>query len=227
MTGECRTILCFGDSNTHGTRALRFIGDQRRHPKGTRWPDVMAAQLGAGWDVIAEGHPGRTTVMDDPIEGPHRNGLRILRAVLESHRPIDLVILMLGTNDLKARFGMAAADVALGVQRLMSEVTSAACGPGSDAPAIVIAAPVCTSENGVFTEIFAGAREKSADLPARLKELAQRHGVGFADCNNVASVDRVDGIHLDADAHQAIGQLMAKTVNDYMNERGTQDAEGN
>ena len=227
MTDEQRTVLCFGDSNTHGTRALRFLGDQRRHPKGARWPDVMAKMLGSGWDVIAEGHPGRTTVLDDPIEGNHRNGVRVLRALLESHRPIDLVIIMLGTNDLKARFGMAAADVALGVQRLMVEVSTAACGPGGATPEILIAAPVRVTETGVFTEIFAGAQEKADALPGHLRHLAERHGVGFVDCNEVARVDPNDGVHLDARAHLSIGQLITGAVLDHLKKKGTEHAQGN
>ncbi len=101
-----KTILCFGDSNTHGTRALQYPGDARRHPRDARWPNVLASQLGAGYEVIAEGHPGRTTVWADPIEGEHKSGVAMLPALLETHRPIDLVIIMLGTNDLKVRFSV-------------------------------------------------------------------------------------------------------------------------
>ena len=111
-----RTILCFGDSNTHGTRAMRRPDDRRRFSKEDRWTGIMASCLGDDWTVVEEGLPGRTTVFDDPIEGQHKNGLRMLRGLLESHREIDLVIIMLGTNDLKFRFSVSATDIALGAE---------------------------------------------------------------------------------------------------------------
>ena len=211
-----RSVLCFGDSNTHGTRAMRTPTDKHRHPKPQRWPSVMATALGEDWDVIAEGHPGRTTVHDDPIEGAHKNGFRVLHALLESHRPLDLVILMLGTNDLKARFGLSAHDIMLGVQRLVGELQRSDCGPEGRAPAVLVVAPVAVSETGIFTEIFAQAAAKSAELPNLLCAMAARSGAGFVDLNPVASIDPVDGIHLDAQAHAAIGAQIAQAVQDHM-----------
>ena len=101
-----RTVLCYGDSNTHGTPPMADLDAAGRFDAQTRWTCVAAQALGSGWTLIEEGQPGRTTVHDDPIEGPHRNRLRILPAILESHAPIDVVVLMLGTNDLKARFSV-------------------------------------------------------------------------------------------------------------------------
>lgn len=209
-----RTVLCFGDSNTHGTRALRSVGDCRRFSKELRWPSVMGARLGAQWDVIAEGHPGRTSVFDDSIEGPHKNGQTALPALLETHRPIDLVIVMLGTNDCKARFGQSAHDIALGVQRLVGAICASDCGPEGRAPRVLLVAPVPVMETGVFAQIFTGAEAKSQTLAGHLKEVAARHHVQFADMGAVTQVDPVDGIHLSADAHAAIGLAMAKAVRD-------------
>lgn len=206
------SILCFGDSNTHGTRAMRTATDRRRFDKPDRWPSVMARALGPAWDVISEGHPGRTAVLDDPIEGAHKNGLRALHALLESHRPLDLVIVMLGTNDLKARFGMSAHDIALGIQRLVLDIRRSDSGPNNTPPQVLIVAPVTVIETGALGEIFAGGTAKSNALPAILKTLAQTHDVGFVDSNGVATVDPVDGIHLDAAAHAAIGAAMADAV---------------
>ena len=87
-------ILCYGDSNTHGTTPLTRIGVFERHAPGDRWPDVMAASLGQGHTVISEGLPGRTTVHDDPVEGGIRNGLTVLPAILHSHKPLDLMLLL-------------------------------------------------------------------------------------------------------------------------------------
>lgn len=213
MTGaQTRSILCFGDSNTHGTRAMRDQGDRGRHAKGQRWPDIMAAQLGAAWDVVAEGHPGRTAVFDDPIEGTHKNGLRCLQALLESHRPLDLVIVMLGTNDLKARFNASASDISLGLQRLVVDICRSDSGAEGAAPQVLLAAPVPIVETGALADIFAGGAAKSLAVPALLQQVAARQGVGFVELGAVASVDLIDGIHLDEAAHVSIGAAMADAV---------------
>ena len=117
-----RTVLCFGDSNTHGTPPVPNLGASGRYDRSARWPTLMAGHLGADWHVIEEGHPGRTTVHDDPIEGAHRNGLTVLPSLLESHKPLDVVILMLGTNDLKGRFSVNATDIALSLERLIGVI---------------------------------------------------------------------------------------------------------
>ncbi|MGZ2257267.1 SGNH/GDSL hydrolase family protein [Roseobacter sp. A03A-229] len=191
---------------------MRTADDRTRHARALRWPNVMAKKLGAGWEVIAEGHPGRTAVFDDPIEGSHKNGQAALPVLLESHRPLDLVIVMLGTNDLKARFGQSAHDIALGLRRLALDIATCDSGPGGRAPEVLLAAPPCTKEAGVLAETFAGAEEKSAELPGLLAAVAVRQSVHFADMDAVADVDPVDGVHLSADAHAAIGAQMCKAV---------------
>ena len=92
-----RSVLLFGESNTHGTRPMPDLDFQGRFGREERWTGRLAKLL-PDWEVIAEGHPGRTTVHDDPVEGEHRNGLTVLPALLESHRPIDVVLVMLGTE---------------------------------------------------------------------------------------------------------------------------------
>lgn len=212
-----RTALCFGDSNTHGTIAMRTPTDRRRHPLESRWTSVLARQLKDSWHIIPEGHPGRTSVFNDPIEGHHKNGLSALKAILESHRPLDLVVLMLGTNDLKARFSVSAHDIALGLQRLVAEVNASDCGPDGKAPRVLLVAPVAVLEVGIFDQIFAGANQKSKQLPALIETIAQNNAAAFLDANRVATVDPVDGIHLDTTAHDAIGKALAETISDLFN----------
>ena len=207
-----RTVLCFGDSNTHGTMAMRFATDRRRHPKAHRWTSVMAGQLGPDWDVISEGHPGRTAVFDDPVEGVHKNAMRSLQTILESHRPLDLVLVMLGTNDLKSRFSASAHNVALGVQRVVMEIGRSDCGPEGQPPKVLLVAPVEVDETGIFTEVFSGAADKARALVGLLRDVAERQNAGFLNTNEVARVDPVDGIHLDATAHDAIGRAAARSV---------------
>ena len=124
-------ILCFGDSNTWGYAPV----SADRYPADVRWTGVMAHLLGDRFHVTEEGQNGRTTVWDDPLEGGHKNGLVYLTACLESHHPIDLVILMLGTNDLKARFSLTALDISLGAERLVQTIQKSVWGPRGNAPA--------------------------------------------------------------------------------------------
>ena len=207
-----RTLLCFGDSNTHGTIALDRLGAFKRHDRNVRWPGVAASRLGADWHVIEEGHPGRTTVHDDPIEGPHRNGLTVLPSLLESHQPIDLVALMLGTNDLKPRFSVTPTDISLSVERLIKVIQASKSGPDQTAPEILVVAPVPIIETAVLKDIFAGGAAKSEELSVLYQLVADRMDCGFIDAGKHAKVDPVDGVHLDEDAHLAIGSAISKKI---------------
>lgn len=203
-------ILVFGDSNSHGTKPLPSRGLLDRHPPAARWPDVMARVLGA--DVVTEGQPGRTTVHDDPVEGRHKNGLRILPALLESHRPLDLVIVLLGTNDCKARFGLRGWDIAAGIGTLAQVVLASGSGPDGAAPRVLLVAPVPVEEAGALAEMFQGARARSRAIAPALKEEADRLGCAFFDAGRVAEVAGLDGVHLAADAQVALGLAMAEAV---------------
>jgi lysophospholipase L1-like esterase len=119
-----RSVLCYGDSNTFGTATV--ARPDGRYAPDERWPGVLRGALGPGWLVIEEGLGGRTTVSDDPVEGADRNGRTYLYPCLRSHRPLDVVAIMLGSNDLKHRFGKTAWDIAEGVGVLVTIVKTAA-----------------------------------------------------------------------------------------------------
>ena len=204
-------ILCYGDSNTWGY--IPQTAD--RYPRAVRWTGVMAERLGNRFDVIEEGQNGRTTVWDDPLEGD-KNGLRYLPACLESHKPLDLVILMLGTNDLKARFSLTALDISFGVERLTQVILQSGCGTGSRTPAILLAAPPPVLPQGDLAEMFLGAREKSMQLAGRFAAVAQRCGCAFLDVSQVISVDPADGIHYSPQAHNQLGNAMADCVHSIL-----------
>lgn len=210
--GGGRTLLCFGDSNTHGTTALAGPLDMGRFDRATRWPGVAAAALGPGWHVIEEGHPGRTTVHADPVEGGHKSGIAALPVLLESHRPLDVVAILLGTNDLKARFSMGPADVAQALERLVACVRGSDAGPGGSAPGVLLVAPVPVGETGIFAAMFAGAAGKSRALAPLVSAAAARAGAGFLDAGLHAAVDPLDGIHLTAEGHRALGAAIAAAV---------------
>lgn len=120
-----KTILCYGDSNTWGYSPAT----QDRYGRDERWTGVLRNEIGEGYLVIEKGLGGRTTVWDDPVEGRHKNGETYLLPCLESHQPIDLVIILLGTNDLKRRFCVGAFDIAQGAGGLVRIVQKSETGP--------------------------------------------------------------------------------------------------
>lgn len=207
-----RTVLCFGDSNTHGTPPATALGASGRYDRSTRWPALMAQHLGADWHVIEEGHPGRTTVHDDPIEGAHRNGLTVLPSMLESHKPIDVVVLMLGTNDLKGRFSVNPTDIALSLERLIGVIRSFACGPDGTDPQILLVSPPPIVEVGCLAEMFEGGAAKSHGLAAKIAAAATRTNVSFLDAGAHIVVSPIDGIHYDTKAHATLARVLARAL---------------
>ncbi len=206
-----RTIMLFGDSNTHGTMPMPDLDGNGRFSRDERWAGRLAKLL-PDWEVIAEGHPGRTTVHDDPVEGAHRNGLTVLPALLESHKPLDVVLIMLGTNDLKERFSVNACDIALSLERLVRVILASGSGPGNGAPGVLLVAPPPIIEVGCLAGMFAGGAAKSRALPAEIKAAAARVGVPFLDAGQVVKVSPVDGIHYDAEANPLLAEAFATAM---------------
>jgi lysophospholipase L1-like esterase len=185
---------------------------RERFGRTERWPGVMQAALGSEWLVVEEGLPGRTTVHDDPLEGAHKNGLAHLKTSLESHRPIDVLIIMLGTNDLKMRFSVPPVDIARGIRVLCETALASDAGPNSGAPKLLVIAPVPIAEAGCLAEMYGGGAEKSHRLAQLYQAEAERLGAGFLDAGKVARTSPVDGIHLGADQHRRIGEAVAEAV---------------
>jgi lysophospholipase L1-like esterase len=209
---SARVALCYGDSNTHGTSPLADRQSVRRLEPEERWPGVLAAELGAGWRVIEEGLGGRTTVHPDPISGVWKNGMAVLPAVLESHRPIDVVALMLGTNDLKERFHVPAVEIAESVEALVIAIRRSGCGPADGAPKVLVICPPPVLEAGCLAEIFAGAAVKSRMLAGYYAAAAARQGAAFLDAGGVIASSPVDGVHFDAGEHAKLGRAVAEAL---------------
>ena len=183
--------------------------------------------LSAG-DSLAEGAPtragrtlrgdcrglnGRTTVWPDPVEGEYKSGKSYLTACLESHHPIDLVVILLGTNDLKHRFGQSAWDIARSAAALVQIVMGSAFGPDGSGPEVLLIAPPPTViGDGAFAPMFAGADEKSRDLGKRYGALAAEQGCAFLDAGKVIVSTKLDGIHLDASEQVKLGKAVAGEV---------------
>jgi len=206
-----RTVLCYGDSNTWGSIPMTHLEDRRRFGIGERWPGILRQQLGDDWHVVEEGLPGRTICRDDPVEGSDRNGLTYLLPCLHSHRPLDFVVLKLGTNDLKARFGASAAQIADGLHALV-EIVNANSRLDGKPPRLLIVCPAPILDVGPLRAMFFGGSLKSRQFGALYGAVASQHDALFLDAGAVISSSSIDGIHLEKDAHAIIGGEVAKIV---------------
>jgi lysophospholipase L1-like esterase len=202
-----REILCFGDSNTWGADP----SSTGRFPRDVRWPGVLAAALGPRYFIIEEGLPGRTTVWEDPVEGD-KMGKRHLLPCLQSHLPLDLVILMLGTNDLKKRYSAATTDIAQGVACLLDVIAGSGTGPGGKAPSVLLIAPPPLGKLSGFGPMFEGGSEKSRSFSSLYRELAAIRGYPFLDAGAVIRSSDRDGIHFEADQHKKLAEAIAREV---------------
>ena len=206
-----RTILCYGDSNTWGYDPVSGV----RFGREQRWPGVLARELGDGYYVVEEGLNGRTTVWEDPIF-PHRNGREYLVPCLESHAPLDLVVVALGVNDLKARIGVSASDIADGAGALVETAQKSATGPGGGAPEVLLLAPPPVGDLGDAAEMFEGALEKSRGFSKHYARVADKYGCGLLDLAGLVSVSAIDGVHFEADEHEKIGREVAARVREAL-----------
>ena len=202
-----KNILCFGDSNTWGYDP----STGNRYPGNVRWTGVLRLVLGEGYQVIEEGLNGRTTVWDDPIEG-YKNGMGYLIPCLESQRPIDLVIIMLGTNDLKIRFSVSAYDIGKSMGVLIDVVQKSASGPEDGIPEILIMAPPPVAKLTEFAEMLEGSEVKSKRLAAHYRQQAEEYNCHFLDTSQVIVSSDLDGIHLERGEHRKLGEAVAAEV---------------
>jgi lysophospholipase L1-like esterase len=206
-----KTVLCYGDSNTWGYEPAS--GD--RFPEDVRWPGVLARELGSGYRVIEEGLNARTTVREDPVE-EYKNGKEYLRPCLESHRPLDLVIVALGVNDLKARFFASASDAADGAGVLVAIAQRSGAGPGGSSPAVLLMAPPPVGKLTELAEMFAGAEEKSRGFARQYRRVADKHGCELLDAGELVRSSDLDGIHLEPGEHSKLGEAAAAKVKEML-----------
>ena len=206
-----KTILCYGDSITWGSEPA----SGGRHPFEDRWPSVLQKALGSGAHVIADGLRGRTTGFDEHLAACDRNGVRILPTSLYTHAPLDLVIIMLGSNDMKPAIAGTAHGALQGMRRLVEIVRLNATRDGtSEPPATLIVSPppLCETANPEYAAMFAGGVEQSSMLASLYADLADESGCGFFDAGSVARTSPVDGVHLDAENTRAIGRGLEPVV---------------
>lgn len=208
-------IVCYGDSNTHGYCAA----DDGRYGEEERFTCLLQKKLGDDYLVLEEGLSGRTTCFDDPIhEG--LSGLHYIYPCLMSHEPVDLLIIMLGTNDTKERFGASAACIALGLKRLISKAIATTDCWRDNKPNILVVTPKNIEKEYEDTAVGAtmghGCAEKSEGLGVEFKKIAELMGCHYFDANTVVKDNnKIDFMHLTKEGHEVLATALAELIRKY------------
>lgn len=215
-----KNILCYGDSNTWGNIAnSEYLCNKvllhKRFEYGKRWTSILQNILGNSYYVIESGLNGRTTFFDEKnSERPSRNGLLTLPVTLDTHYPIDLVIFMLGTNDLKTEFNASLEKITDGMKELVILTQNSYFGKNYNSPKILIMSPpqICESailkENNVFDK---SSIQKSHQISSYYSKLAKEYNCEFLDTKNFVSVSE-DGIHIDLPSQKKLAEVLAQIV---------------
>lgn len=221
-----KRILVFGDSNSWGWTPRNDQEPGVRLAKKVRWPGVLAEKLGPGYEIIEEALSARTTNLDDPEEdlpsehlrGATLNGAKVLPALLASHLPLDLIVIMLGTNDLKARFNRTPGEVAQAAISLVHIIRECEGGVFTvyPSPKVLLLAPPPLGTTFRDPDMWARAREKSLALGAVLGSASASANIPVFDTSEVIATDGPDGVHLTANAHQKLGLAVAKKVRELI-----------
>ena len=205
---EKTRILCFGDSLTWGFDPVT----RTRLPEEVRWPGVLQRLLGPGCRVIEEAQSGRTIATEDPAEG-EKNGLRYVIPCLESQSPVDLMIVMLGGNDVKRKFSYAAIDVAGEMQIFLEKVQAHNRFRMEDRMKLLLIAPPPVGEKAEDPWLedlfdFDRARKVSGELAGWYARLAEMYGCLYLDAGRIVTASAVDGVHLDPDSHERLAEAV-------------------
>lgn len=218
-------ILCYGDSNTWGT-----IGEwekpklpTKRYAPQNRWPCVLQERLGTKANVVAEGLGGRTTIYKRNGE-EWKCGETYLLPCLRSHRPLDLVIIMLGTNDLQVKKDITAEQLGDGITRLIDIIqTDPTCGSGFKPPKILILAPIevrPSAPEGRVEVYDKFRREIGAELSRMFPEvycrIAKEKGCYFLNAAEYAQAGPADGVHFDPGSHVRLGNGVAEFIEKHI-----------
>lgn len=208
-------ILVFGDSNTWGYRPdnKKPFAPFDQWPKEQRWPYVMASQLGSDYEITVNGLCGRTASARDDIEDGTCGKEQVV-SVLRAASPVDILVIMLGSNDLKARYGYTAYDVAHSVGTVAEKALTAKDGFRSCEPRILLISPppLADLNHSFFGFEFKGKEECSRQLAPFYEIMAAQYGAVFFDAATAARFSDTDGLHLDAENHRALGLAVAEVI---------------
>lgn len=204
-------ILCFGDSNTFGYNPTNGL----RYDKNIRWTGVLQNLLANNFNVIEEGLNGRTTIFDEPYF-PGRCGIDDIVPCLDLHKPIDLLIVMLGTNDTKEIFHANSDDITKGLEILVRKAISASYDFRDSKPNVLIVAPVPIKSEVIYTpwasDMDVDCIKKSLELADKYEKLADNLGCYFFDASNCGSACKLDCIHLDEYTHNALAHQLYDVI---------------
>ena len=213
---KLRKIVCFGDSNTHGYNS-KTMG---RFNEEERWTKLLAKYLGEEYDVVEEGLEGRTACFEDPLfEG--LCGFKYLYPCIMTHKPVDLLIIMLGTNDVKERFSATPANVAKGIDRLIQKSIDTKIAFRNEPNILLICPPPINpgyEKTDIYGEMGDHCVEKSRALAPLYEEVAKLKGIHFIDAGSIEGVDMYpyDHMHLSLDAHSILAKYLAKVIPDMI-----------
>lgn len=212
-------ILVFGDSNTWGWRPDNdpLISIDRWSDE-ERWTGVLQAELGDGYQVITEGLNARTTTLEDPIEEERCGKVQML-PIMDSHAPLDLMVIFLGSNDLKNRFSVSPWEIAQGAGLLVKKALAQRNAFAGEPKVLLMAPPRLGDAIYKSCHVaFWGNEEKSTQLGMWYRKVAEQMGVGFLDTDQIVSASKLDGLHLDKDQHEILGKAVAVKIRDIMEE---------
>ena len=204
---EVVEVLCFGDSLTWGWNPV----DRGRYPFEKRWTGILQKELGINFHIIEEGLNGRTTIWDDPIEG-EKNGKKYLIPCLESHQPLDLVIIMLGTNDLKLRFNKSAFEIAAAADSLAQIVQKSRTGRNYQSPEVLLISPPPLGKLTNWEEMMEGGYEKSKKLAQYYEMFAKDNQYHFLNAGEFVKTSDLDGLHWEEGENLKFGKAIADKV---------------
>ncbi|HUA13459.1 MAG TPA: GDSL-type esterase/lipase family protein [Candidatus Sulfotelmatobacter sp.] len=217
---NAKTVLCFGDSNTHGTKPDR----SGRYAVNERWTGLLQKQLGDQYYIIEEGLGGRTTDLEhiNP-EKPSRNGLVYFKACIDSHMPLDIIIIMLGTNDLKTAYNRSAEDIATALKQYPEYIKKYCNSRNLKLPRIILVSPVYIDSNApefvdtMPTEnVYDGvSAQKSHDLAQAISEVAEETGCEFIDAGLIATVGN-DGLHMDKESQPKLANKLFESIKEAL-----------
>lgn len=206
-----KTVLCYGDSNTYGYNPSNGL----RYPQEVRWTGRLQNLLGNGYRIIEEGCNGRTTVFDDPQEG-WKNGMGYLRPCLNSHKPVDIVILMLGSNDLKETFHASARQIADGAGALVEVIEDFTREKQGFEPQIILVSPPEIGEGIVFSpfrgSFSADAVSRSREFPRWYAKIAEKYQCIFFNAADYIQPSQTDSLHLAPEGHARLAEELSKAI---------------
>jgi lysophospholipase L1-like esterase len=203
MTNDsAKTIVCYGDSNTWGR-----VPEGERYPRSVRWVGALQNLLGDNYEVINEGLNGRTFVAEDST-ALYKTGITHLRSIIKTSLPIDLMIVMLGTNDVKVQYNLTAEKIAEDLQTTLKLIKEYEIKK----ILVVCPPPIVDRKDGVVDQRYIDRGPVTIELAENYKKVAKKEGCEFLDAGKHIACSTVDGFHLEPDAHKKLAEVLSKEI---------------